>query len=210
MDAGASHPQHWPAVAGRGLAGLVAASLFPLWTLIAAEREMQGEITLSRPDPRWQPVQVVDWQPNFQFFDRADHWLIDSDGHRFSLSVLTYLQQRQGKEMIYWSNAIAAEHDRLGQETIESAGLRFNRSLVRDRGQSRLVWWLYRMGPYTATRDETGKLLQLAALLRGEPSTALVALSLLCASPLCQHELADASLDVSAGRLLREYLQTPE
>ncbi len=207
--AGIPHAQRWQVVIGWSAVALLVVALFPLWARLIVELDSAQPTAKPQLSASWRVEQPPDWQPQFQFHDRADHWRTDDGDRHFSLSVLTYLQQRQGKEMIYWNNAIAAEEHRLGQEVIERDGLRLNRSLIRDRGQSRLVWWLYRVGSHTAVRDDIGKLLQLAALLQGDPTTALVALSLPCDSSLCQQELASEEFDVTAARLLREYLQAP-
>lgn len=193
---------------GWGVGMLLVVALFPAWAGWQQRESVSASLSLPS-GTNWREIELPSWRPQFEGFDRAHYWQIRgaAGAGAFDLQVLTWLEQHQGKEMIYWSNAIAAEQDRLGRVVIERDGLQLNRSLVRDRGAPRLVWWLYRIGPHTAVRDDIGKLLQLLALLQGESSTALVAVSLLCATPLCQLEMEDKALEQAAVELLQEYLR---
>src|SRR5690606_29274982 len=53
------------------------------------------------------------WQPRYEGYDRAQHFRVDARGHALDLSVYTWLEQAQGREMIYYRNEIAAEDQRL-------------------------------------------------------------------------------------------------
>ncbi len=199
-------PQPVLKLAGWASAMLLLVALLPVW-LGWQQQVGSGQPRSPAMAMHWQVVDSPTWRPQFEGFDTAHFWRVRQAGRDFDLQVLTYFEQHQGKEMIYYRNAIAAEDDRLVQTVaISGPALTMNQSVVSERGAQRLVWWFYRIGGQTTTRDDLGKALQLLALIEGRPTASLVALSLRCNSPLCQSELASSDLALARDQLLQQLL----
>ena len=109
---------------------------------------------------------------------------------------MTYRQQTQGKELVYYENKLADERfvKHLPKLTIDS-GLSFNQSIAKAATGTRLVWWGYKVGEYYTMSPLLAKALQLPALLAGKPEASLIALSTACTSIGCVDELSPTNID---------------
>ncbi len=196
-----------PKLVGWGVVMLALTASIPSWVKWQESRHAGRVLHPAVAAPEWRPIATPRWQPRFETFDVASFWQVRHGVVELDLQVLTWADQRQGKEMIYYRNVIAAERDVLRQTVVvPGPGMTLNQSVVNDRGAARLVWWFYWVGDRTTTRDDVGKALQLLAFIEGEPVASLVALSLPCASPLCQSEQSDEDLAAMRDRLLRQLL----
>lgn len=143
------------------------------------------------------------WEPDWQGYDRAVHFQLAAAGRPVELSVYTWLEQSQGREMIYYRNRIAEEDLLLsGTATRRVNDLTVNETTVRDGTQRRLVWWYYRTAGEATADERVSKLLQLLGLVTGRASAELVVLSSRCEASDC--EQARARLHGSGGRMLSQ------
>jgi len=120
------------------------------------------------------------WLPDYRGQDVTQSWKAGTAAHLFELTTLTFVEPRADKKLIYYGNVIAAENDLidLGQISV-SSGLDANAAIIK-RSPTRLVWWYWRIDGSTSATPLKAKLLQLRALLFGDPSAALVVLSIPC------------------------------
>lgn len=130
------------------------------------------------------PISAVEivpgWFPRYSGQDVTQAWRARVGERDFDIITLTYLEQRVDKKLIYYSNRIAAEnaeHPR-GQLMVEP-DFSVNVTLVNG-GTQRLVWWFWWVDGATSTNPLKTKLLQLRAMLVGDPSAALIAVSTAC------------------------------
>lgn len=165
----------WSAAA----AALVVA-LLPGWSMLQTEAAADAPAKGFAAPADWSAMEAA-WMPDYHGYDLRQSWQLEADGRRFELLALTYWQQAQGKELIYYANRMADEDHTLHAEVLPLAnGLRINREFIRTAGGPRIVWWYYLIDGEAASSDWQGKLLQLKAALKGDRRAALVALSSPC------------------------------
>ena len=102
--------------------------------------------------------------------------------------ALTYVRQGRDKKLIYYDNTIATE-DQLqgsGQRSADD-GFAVNVAVV-GRRDWRVVWWFWWVDGRTATSALKTKLMQVRAMLFGDPSAALMLVTATCTSPRCERE----------------------
>lgn len=188
----------WPAA---WLASMLALS-GPL-LLLARHVLPEVEVAPIAAPANTQPVAEPDWQPAYQGYDRAQHFQLEGRRPSVTLSVYTWLEQSQGREMIYYRNQIASEDLQLGPlSTRQIADLTVNERMVRDGRSSRLVWWYYRTAGKPTADERISKLLQLMGLVSGRVSAELVVMSSPCETMDCAS--ARARLNGSGGPLLEQ------
>jgi len=125
------------------------------------------------------------WLPQYRGYDVAQAWRTKLGGRDAELVALTYIEQRADKKLIYYSNVIAGEYALRPLDRVSIApDFEVNVSVVHDTA-SRIVWWYWWVDGATATSPLATKLLQLRAMLAGDPSAALIALSLPCNRSEC-------------------------
>ncbi len=135
------------------------------------------------------------WLPTYAGHDVAQAWQLMRGGVVYEVVALTYIEQRNDKKLIYYSNRIADEHALLDSGYLSVApGFGVNTTLVQGN-PARLVWWYWWVDGSVSTGALNTKLLQLRAMLVGDPSAALVAVSVACGDE-CAAVQAQASEDV--------------
>jgi hypothetical protein len=133
------------------------------------------------------------FRPRYPGFDIEQAWTLHDAANTYELLALTYLRQEREKKLIFYRNVIADEDDLRSTTRIETrAGVPMNFSVVRG-ATWHLVWWFYWVDGSITASPMKAKLLQLKAMLFGDPSAALVTLSRPCAVAGCQVELGEAS-----------------
>tara|TARA_B110000879_G_scaffold9192_1_gene11793 strand:- start:1931 stop:2770 length:840 start_codon:yes stop_codon:yes gene_type:complete len=132
------------------------------------------------------------WLADYEGYDSAQYTNTIVGGREYELTLLTYKEQRQGRELIYYQNTLA--HERfLDSQLPVTVGENqvLNQSLVKTPEVSRLVWWGYRVAGSYTDAALMAKILQLPALLKGDPFASLVTLSTECGSANCVELLED-------------------
>jgi len=126
------------------------------------------------------------WLADYKGYDSAQSTNVIAGGRQYELTLLTYLEQRQGKELIYYRNILADERF-IDSQLPVTLGERqvLNQSIVKAPEGGRLVWWGYRVAGYYTDSAIMAKLLQLPALLKGDPVASLITLSTKCGSVNC-------------------------
>ncbi len=120
------------------------------------------------------------WLPHYSGQDVTQVWQVFRDGVEFDVVALTYVEQRNDKKLIYYSNRIAEEHAiRASGQLRVAPGFSVNTTITRDGG-GRLVWWYWWVDGAVSTSALKTKLLQLRSALFGDPSAALIAVTVSC------------------------------
>jgi len=132
------------------------------------------------------------WLAGYKGYDSAQSTNVITSGRQYELTLLTYLEQRQGKELIYYRNVLADERFIDSQSPVVlREGQALNQAIVKTPGDGRIVWWGYRVAGYYTASPLMAKALQLPALLRGGSVASLVTLSTECGSVNCVKLLED-------------------
>ena len=176
--------------------------LLPGWSMLRAEVAADAPARGLAAPAAWSAIEAGGL-PDYRGYDLSQSWQLDVEGRRFELLALTYWQQAQGKELIYYANRMADEDHTLQAGVLPLAnGVRVNRELIRTGAGPRIVWWYYLIDGEAASSDWQGKLLQLKAALKGDRRAALVALSSPCRAADCQ---GDAELSPALQQLLVDW-----
>lgn len=162
-------------------------AVLPVWNM-SQQASLQKNIVAPTLDPGLGFVALAepDWVPLYAGYDIASHWQGRLDRTPATLTLLTYYEQRQGKELIYYSNVLAEEGrvKDLGVLQLDDAlGLAY--SVLNSGGQSKLVLWSYRVGGWYTSSPLMAKLMQLPQFFTGGGGASLVVLSMPCDQRAC-------------------------
>lgn len=147
------------------------------------------------------------WLPEFEGFDLKSHLPFTVENTSYELTILTYLSQSQGKELVYYTNRLGSEVAVKNLPVMVLDGeIDVNQSVVYAQGGSRMVWWGYWVGGYFTTSPILSKLYQLPELLKGGSHASLFVLSMACETVFCEKEMKTVSGRVEHQQLLREIL----
>jgi len=150
------------------------------------ERRGHAEHGFATPSGAMPVSTTMVWLPQYTGQDLTQAWRIAANGENYELVALTYLEQRTDKKLIYFSNRIADEDSVREVGRIEVApGFSVNTAVIYQQGW-RQVWWFWWVDGRESTGALTTKLLQLRAMLFGDPSSALIALSMRCEASGCR------------------------
>ncbi|MFT3929924.1 MAG: exosortase/archaeosortase family protein [Spongiibacteraceae bacterium] len=155
------------------------------------------------------PLAVVDaWLPAYSGQDITQAWQVSRAGVNYEVVALTYIEQHADKKLIYFSNRIAEEKFVLasGQLAVEQ-GFAVKEALLRINGSQRLVWWYWWVDGETSISPLKTKLLQLRAVLFGDPSAAVITVMLNCESD-CRVEQARSNVAPLLSELRRARLES--
>lgn len=200
--AGADHRQLWQRLWPAAWLATGVVLIGPL-LLLARDVLPEAEVPLVAALTGAQRTTEPGWQPDYHGYDRAQHFQAGIGSQQMELSLYTWLEQSQGREMIYYRNRIAPERELLTSPVTRSIpGLTVNEAMVRSGREQRLVWWYYRTAGYPTADERISKLLQLLGLFNGRVSAELVVLSTRCTDQRCEH--ARARLNGRGGALLEQ------
>lgn len=171
------HPGFWFAVAA-----LIAV---PTWASLLA---MDGE---QRYAPRQlalsnvviEPTDNPAWQPVMSGYDVHQSWVIRATGDPVYVNVFSYTSQRQGKELIYYSNKIAEKYEMKPLQWTPEAQADIppmNSAIVTRDQEAHIVMWVYKVGPWYTRSQLVAKLLQLPASFTRHRMAELVTVSMVC------------------------------
>ncbi len=132
----------------------------------------------------WSVVDGVedDWKPQYQGAIDRKMVFQDNNGHKIYLYLGLYLEQVQGKELIYYSNSIsdtevwrvsnqrAKPYETGGQQVLEQI-------LVKSDGTKRMVWYWYRVAGQNTINKYHAKALQVLGILIGKRQASIVAIA---------------------------------
>lgn len=130
------------------------------------------------------------WAPNYTGFDESNTWRAMVNEREVDITIVSYRTQKQGKELIYYSNTLNDSSYQLmniGHQEI-SKSLSINRSILSNQANKMLVGWYYKVGDYETTNEKMAKWLQITSIFRGVPIASLVTISMLCKSRDCSNE----------------------
>jgi hypothetical protein len=131
------------------------------------------------------------WMPEYTGQDRVQTWRLPVGARVFDLTALTYVEQLTDKKLIYYSNRIADDKRiRYAGHVDLASGFAVNTALL-DADVTRQVWWFWWVDGSTSTSALRTKLLQLQAMLFGDPSAALIVLSARCTQTDCRQALVE-------------------
>lgn len=182
-------PVPWPMVA----AGLLMVAFGPL--LLQA-----AELRAGAASP---PVQLAlghdvepDWLPLYGGYDEQTSVRVSVAGQPLLVSVLSWREQHQGKEMIYYRNRIARADAVRSERPVTVADVPLRRTLLHDGAKGRVVWWFYVIDATPVSDARWAKLLQARALFNGQRVAHLAVVSVACRAPSCDQVAAtvEASL----------------
>jgi len=190
------------------LVGLFVIAAFPLVGLraekaapsVLQERPIQidGLTSLPQSTPSWRPL--------YTGYDIVDLYNIKRDGRSYELTLLIYQKQRQGKELVYYSNVLADETQRKHLGKLMLSERQINQSLVSTAGGQRMVWWGYLVNNHFTDSSIAAKLWQLPAALKGDSRASLVLLSTACLPRECGGALNAPMVGPSVEPLLEELM----
>lgn len=169
---------------------LAALAFGPVWAALgssASHATATAELPVHLPG--WQSRPVKDspahWKPIFIAADAED--LRDYQGETQTVSAYTavYVDQRQGKEIVAYTNSIAGAVDTaiLSQERVQLASTAYGELTTRETsGQSALVWYRYEVGTHQMISGVGEQLWYGIHSLTGSPRSRVVVLRAGCAS----------------------------
>lgn len=197
------HPGFWFAVAA-----LIAV---PTWASLVATDGAQGYAPkqLALPNATIEPTDKPAWQPAMSGYDVHQSWVVRWAAEPVYLNVFSYTSQRQGKELIYYSNKIAEKYDMkplqwTQEEQADAPPL--NSAIVTSEAQAHIVLWVYKVGPWYTRSQLVAKLLQLPASFTGYRIAELVTLSIACDKPGAVCDSEQATLNKAEFSLLLRIL----
>jgi hypothetical protein len=137
-----------------------------------------------------------EWLPSYTGQDFTQAWRMAVGDTEFEVVALTYIRQGPQKKLIYFSNRLADERQVAHNGVVRMQdGAVVNTAFVNVRGW-RKVWWYWWVDGDSSTSALRTKLLQLKALISGDPSSALIAVSTPCHELECRDQpmLADEAI----------------
>jgi exosortase/archaeosortase family protein len=180
------------------LGALAALSLAPAWNAlvpaVAASELAEGPL-LPQDVSGWSgphPASGV-WNPSYPDSDRSELAEYERAGHRVTAFIAQYASQRQGKELIGYSNSITMglPDDLRRVVQMQSPHGPLARMDLGPEGSSSVLLYYYRIGPH---RMVTGIFAQICfgvASLTSAPMSSIVAVRAAC-DPDCDTAAADA------------------
>ena len=164
--------------------GVVVALMLSLILVIAtAARQLEGRHGAAKEGfttPAGAFPAIGAWLPAYAGQDVTQVWQVVRDGVVYQVAALTYNEQHNEKKLIYYSNRIADERAIQSTGYVNLApGFGVNTAVVRGNG-TRMVWWYWWVDGAVSTGSLKTKLLQLRAMLIGDPSAALIAVTVVC------------------------------
>lgn len=161
------------------------------------------------------PAYTVPWQPHYEGYDQASHWRSTESDVQLYLSIYTYLEQYQGKELVYYKNSIADKYQLKRVDSKSNRLTNTNIAIVQNKGKATLVMWRYRVGAWYTQSEWAAKLLQLPMSFTSDNIAELVVFSLPCIESAfeCQAEIEWAQQEQNAAALQQLYeriLETPK
>ena len=142
------------------------------------------------------------WTPQYDNYDIDERRRFNAGGVSYELSILTYMAQSQGKELIYYKHQLAHESRVVKQPAQSLNDAVFNTALVKVAGRWRKVWWGYQIGDWYTGSPLAAKLLQIPATLIGKPQASLISVAAVCKTNRCagaaDADLAQPLIDQSA------------
>ena len=130
------------------------------------------------------------WAPNYAGYDEINTWRVTVDAREVDITIMSYRDQKQGKELIYYSNKLNdSRYELKNIDSLEVAeGLSVNRSVLSNQSGKILVGWYYKVGNFESINSNMAKLLQIPSILQGVPVASLVTISIECVSSDCKKE----------------------
>jgi len=172
-------------------ATLIAVSIGPTLMAFAASAPAPTAVAIE-PLPehlgRWSSTgkQPADWQPYFVGADVEQGTRYRGPaGNAVDLFVARYLEQRQGKEAVFYANRVFREENWRGlteprrqRVDLEPSAWHVEETVLKDAGgRERLVWRWYRVGGRVFGSGVGAKLASIVAALRGDRSAEVVVAS---------------------------------
>lgn len=146
---------------------------------------------------------VPTFRPEYAGYDVEQAWQLVDSGASYELLAFTYLYQEKEKKLIYYRNVIAdADNLHSVARLVTGHDVSVNFAIVGGR-EWHLVWWYYWIDGSVTASPMRAKLLQLKAMLFGDPSAALITLSRSCVLAGCQAELESMNNDEGRQVLTR-------
>lgn len=172
--------------------------LFPLYKNVQANKSLVvEEFQVNVPDGF--AVQSNDWFSDkgvsFIGSDFNAVYLKPLSQSATTLFVSSYMNQAQGKELIYFANTVGNELENVTVVSGELGPV----NIAQKRKTGGYVLWVFKVAEDTATGDLQTKLLQLKHSLKGVPSSALV-LHIDC-NRQCDKTVSQAELEFYADML---------
>lgn len=139
------------------------------------------------------------WAPNYSGYDVITQ-LQSSSKSDLELVILEYHEQRQGKELIYFSNRMFDEFSgkSLGVVKLEGSDILLKRDILREDNNISMVYWSYVVGEKYSLSAWKIKLNQVIAYFSGKNVSSLIAFKVDCGEK-CQ-SFIDSNLE-------KKYLQ---
>ena len=135
-------------------------------------------------------IEKLAWVPNYTGYDEINTWRVNANGREVDITIISYRDQKQGKELIYYSNKLNDSGYKLKDlASLElSKGLTINRSILINQYGKILVGWYYKVGNFESNNSNIAKLLQIPSILQGASVASLVTISTQCVSKDCKEE----------------------
>ena len=179
------------------------------WTvhLLSPDNSVQaGSKRIGNINSNLREVEAVPWKPNFLGYDFEQHWQLQNTEKTY-VSRYVYLHQKQGKELIYYSNEIANKYQR---EVVpvpdELYRIPVNGAKIQTDAGAFVVLWSYKVGPWFTASELGAKLLQLPTSFLQERSAELLIAHSYCglSAELCNDSvqiLTEASMIQAIDRI---------
>ncbi|WP_431685873.1 exosortase A [Hahella sp. NBU794] len=146
------------------------------------------------------------WKPRFHNADlEATGVYINSNGDNLQLSVNWYVEQHQGKELVYYDNHLFDDKEwtlissNAAPASIQK-GIAAKETILRSKSNQDnfvIIYHWYQIGPFTANTDLKAKLFGAIARLTGRDSSGLLAIAKYCSSISSCQEYREELLSLS-------------
>jgi exosortase A len=164
---------------------LAAVLLGPLWAWLTARAGMHDNRAFALPDEiggsMAQRGAVSDWQPKFAGADFTEAVTYSKAGRSVEAFTAIYYEQRQGKELVGFGNAVNGALQVAGFGRISVPSGEFAEIEARNAaGEASLIWYYYDIEGWRTTRDLTGQLMYGLRSLAGAPLSRIIAYRMTC------------------------------
>lgn len=137
--------------------------------------------------------QAPAWMPGYTGYDGQQLWRFNQGVAELSGMSLNWLQQYQGKEMVYYSHTAWPQGaSNVVEETVavDATGDQVRRAQFRSHTGQYIVWWVYRVGDSITIDPGRAKFLQLANVMSDSTVASFIMVSGRCKYPSCSDVLA--------------------
>ena len=175
----------------RAFSATLTAGILPVFSWFAIEGNRIDLLIHQLEFEEAKEINDSNWLPNYTGFDESNTWRVIVNSREVDITIISYRDQKQGKELIYYSNTLNdSKYAITNMDGLEiSNGLGINRSILSNQYRKILVGWYYKVGNVDSNSANMAKLLQISSIIQGVPIASLITISIECKANDCSREM---------------------